>query len=185
MSLYFTSDWHFGHDKEFIWGPRGYKSVEEMNETQVEKHNSIITDEDDVYVQGDLMLGNAEIGMKYLRQLKGKIHIVLGNHDTNSRIELYKSLPQVVEVTYATVVKFGKYKFYLSHYPTVTTNMGEESLSHAMINLFGHTHQTDNFYRDIPLMYHIGVDSHNGYPVSAQQIIDNIKEKIEECKNLL
>ena len=26
---YFTSDLHIGHDKEFIWGSRGFSSLEE------------------------------------------------------------------------------------------------------------------------------------------------------------
>ena len=35
MAIYLTSDWHFGHDREFIWKARGYSSVEEMNEDQI------------------------------------------------------------------------------------------------------------------------------------------------------
>ena len=42
MAIYLTSDWHFGHDREFIWKARDYSSVEEMNEDQIDKINSLI-----------------------------------------------------------------------------------------------------------------------------------------------
>ena len=29
--VWLTSDLHLCHDKEFIWGPRGFKNVDEMN----------------------------------------------------------------------------------------------------------------------------------------------------------
>ena len=38
--IYVTSDLHFGYDREFIWGARGYKDVAEMNKVQLEKYNS-------------------------------------------------------------------------------------------------------------------------------------------------
>ena len=32
MAIFVTSDLHFNHDKEFLYGPRNCLSVEEMNE---------------------------------------------------------------------------------------------------------------------------------------------------------
>ena len=46
-----------------------------------------------------------------------------------------------------------------------------------VINLFGHTHQTTNFYNDNPYMYHVGVDSHDCYPVLLEDILESIKIK--------
>ena len=34
--IYFTSDWHFCHNKPFIYESRGFKSIEEMNEIIIE-----------------------------------------------------------------------------------------------------------------------------------------------------
>ena len=48
-----------------------------------------------------------------------------------------------------------------------------------IINLYGHTHQQTNFFNDNPFMYHVGVDSHDCYPVSIDEIIYDIKEKKE------
>jgi calcineurin-like phosphoesterase family protein len=113
--IYLSSDLHFEHDREFIWGARGYSSVDEMNKEQLRKYNEIITDEDDVYLLGDLMLGDVEVGKEFLSQLKGKIHVIIGNHDTSARIKIYESFGW--DVQYATVIKYKKHQFYLSHYP--------------------------------------------------------------------
>ena len=38
---WFTSDWHFCHDRAFIYEPRGFKNVYEMNETIIKNHNNV------------------------------------------------------------------------------------------------------------------------------------------------
>lgn len=53
------------------------------------------------------------------------------------------------------------------------------------LNLFDHTHQKDNFYEDNFFMYHVGIDSHNCYPVSLDTVIEDIKNKYEEYKDML
>ena len=38
--IYFTSDLHFNHNKDFIYQARGFENIEEHNKTIVEKHLS-------------------------------------------------------------------------------------------------------------------------------------------------
>lgn len=181
--IYLTSDWHFGHSKEFLFRPRGFNNIEEHNQAIIKNHNSIITDEDDVYVLGDLMLSDPEEGIRCIKQLKGKLHIIRGNHDTDRKWEMYKELDNVVELCgWATVIKYKKYNFYLSHFPTMTPNIDKESLRQTLINLYGHTHQQTNFYNNIPQVYHVGMDSHNCYPVLLDDIIEEIKENFNGDK---
>ena len=187
MAIYLTSDWHFGHDREFIWKARGYSSVEEMNEIQIEKFNSLVQPDDTVYILGDLMLGNNDEGIKCLKQLNGNKYFVRGNHDTDVRVNLYMD-EQNANIGFlgdATTLKYKKYHFYMSHFPTLTDNLEKESFHQMTLNLYGHTHQTTNFYEDRPYMYHVGVDSHNGYPVLLDDIIEQMKIKVEECKAFL
>ena len=84
--IWFTSDTHFGHKKEFLFGPRGFTSSEEHDAAIIEKWNSMIDPCDEVYHLGDIMLGDNEYGIKCLEQLNGRIHIIIGNHDTDTRI---------------------------------------------------------------------------------------------------
>ena len=79
--IYLTSDLHLGHDREFIWKARGFNSIQQMNETIVETWNRTVDDDDDIYILGDVMLGSPD-NIHYVERLRGRIHIVLGNHDT-------------------------------------------------------------------------------------------------------
>jgi calcineurin-like phosphoesterase family protein len=178
---------YFCHDREFIWGPRRFNSVEEMNETIVDRHNSLVLPEDDVYVLGDLMLGDNEKGIELIKQMNGKLHIAIGNHDTAPRIELYKTLPNLVDINYVHTFKYRKYNFYCSHYPTLTGNLEAESLKQVAINLYGHTHQKDIFYEDRPYMFHCGMDSNACacYPINIDYIIDKCNDKVTECIEML
>lgn len=139
--IFVTSDWHFSHDREFVYKPRGFNSVEEMNIALVERHNSIVTPEDDVYVLGDLCLGGAdslERNKEFISSMNGKLHIAFGNHCTDSRKKMYAELPNVVETAWAIALKYRKYHFYMSHFPTLTGNLEKESLKQMIINLYGH-----------------------------------------------
>ena len=182
--IYFTSDTHFCHNKDFCYEPRGFKTIEEMNEKIFNNWNSIVTDEDDVYHLGDVMLNDDIQGMMYLKNLKGKIHIIRGNHDTDTRVEKYKQLDNVVEITYATIIKYEKVHLYLCHYPTLTANYDDDKPWHKnLVNLFGHTHQQENFYNNNPYMYHVGVDSHNCKPIEIEEILEEIRQKKIELNN--
>ena len=185
MAIWLTSDWHFNHDREFIWEARGFDSVEQMNEWIVFHHNKLVQPDDHVYVLGDLMLGDSVAGINYIKRMNGQLHIVRGNHDTDRRWELYKELPNVVEMQNAMYLKYRKHHFYLSHYPTLTGNLEKESLTQMTLNLYGHTHQVSNFYMDMPYMYHVGVDSHDCKPVLLDDIIEEMRAKVEECKQFL
>jgi hypothetical protein len=52
-------------------------------------------------------------------------------------------------------------------------------------NFYGHTHQIKNFYEDRPYMYHVGVDSHDGYPVDIDVAIEEMYAEVKECVEFL
>ena len=182
--IYFTSDWHFFHNKSFIYEPRGFSSVEEMNEAIIQNHNKVVKENDIVYCLGDCMLNDNQKGMECINRLNGHKRIILGNHCTSARIELYKTLSNTEVLGYADIIKYNGYHFYLSHYPTITSNHDEDRpLKQTILNLHGHTHDRRKFYQDNPTMYNVALDAHNNTPVSIDQIIEDIKAKREEYKN--
>ena len=171
--IWFTSDTHFCHDKEFVWKARGYESVEKMNLDIMDRWNTTVNNHDDIYHLGDVMLKDNEKGMEILSQLKGHIHIILGNHDSDRRIALYMSLPNVVEVVFATRMKINKHRtFFLSHYPSLVANLDDNK---SVWNLSGHTHTTDKFALKQNQIYNVGVDAHNCRPVHIDQILEDIR----------
>lgn len=178
--IYFTSDWHFCHDKSFLWEPRGFKNQWEMNKAIITRHNNIVTNDDDVYCLGDCILTDNKEGLKCIKQLNGKIHIIRGNHCTDTRLQLYATCHNVVEICDAKYLKVGEQNFFLSHYPCLCGNWDtDKPLKVKTISVCGHTHTKDPFADwDKGLIYHVECDSHNCSPVSIDKIISDIKKRM-------
>ena len=182
--IWFTSDMHLGHDKDFVTKARGFETVEEMNAEIIRRWNECVYPDDDVYVLGDLTLGDVEEGIRLIAKLNGYLHIMRGNHDTDKKVERYLELPNVVSVQYADVLKYGKAVFWMGHYPTITANYDDDKpWAKHVVCLFGHTHQEQPFYNDNPYMYNVGMDAHNCTPITIDEIIADIRKKKEELNN--
>lgn len=173
MNIWFTSDWHFCHDKEFVWKARGFSSIDEMDEVIVQKHNSLVKPGDTVYCLGDCALNDVTKASEYMSRLNGNIIILIGNHDTANKQKLYNQLPNCTCQDYVTMLKFGKRTFYLSHYPTLTGNVGETCKPWC---LHGHTHGRNAFELIEHRCYNVGMDAHDCNPVSLEEITTDIRE---------
>ncbi len=174
-NIWLTSDTHFCHDRDFVWDARGFKNVHEMNEAIIERWNKVVGKDDIVYHLGDVMLMDNIEGLKLLKSLKGKIYIAYGNHDTEARVRLYDNCYNVANVSMGYRLSEGKKTLVLTHYPTITAN-GEDTRT---LNLFGHTHQKTNFFKnedgtERKYMYHVGMDSHDCTPVNLEDILAEI-----------
>lgn len=183
--IFFTSDLHFGHDKEFIWEARGFSSLQEMEDKIISNWNSVVDSDDDVYILGDILMGTNDPlkkarGINLLNSLNGNKYIIMGNHDTDEKCALYRICNHVVEVVLAKRIKLGGYKLFLSHFPAFTENYDDKGLKQCWIGLHGHTHFEEKFFEGRPLMYHVGLDAHGCFPVSFDEIIRDIKEKVGE-----
>lgn len=178
--VFITSDWHFMHNRDFIYGPRGFSSTQEMTTAIIERHNEIVRPQDHVYVLGDLMLNDNAAGLAAIKQLKGQIHVIRGNHDTDGRMDLYSNCYNVVEVVEGKYLVYKGYHFYLSHFPCLCGNFDESKpLKNRIVSLCGHTHTQDPFLDwDKGLIFHCEVDSNNCYPWNLDDIIAKIKEKV-------
>lgn len=177
--IFITSDLHFGHNKSFLYEPRGFSTIEEHDQEIIKRWNSVIELEDEVYILGDLMLNDNDYGMECLQQLRGKLHIVVGNHDTARRVELYASIPAVQEVKDIIHLKYRGYLFYCSHYPTITSNNDiDKPLKARVLNLCGHSHTQERWSdADKGYIYHVELDAHNCYPIALDDIIAEFREQ--------
>lgn len=162
----------------------------EMTGAIIRNYLDTITPEDDVYILGDILMGGNdyfEIGLKMLNSLPGHIHLVRGNHDTNKRWSAYQEQCtwDLVEASNAIYLDYKHYHFYLSHYPTITSNNDyDKPLKARLLNLCGHTHTTDKWAdADKGYIYHCEADAHNCKPVSLDEIIEDFKDMYEKGKN--
>ena len=190
--IYLTSDTHFSHKPEFLWGPRGFSSAKEMNEIIVEKWNSIVKSDDIIYHLGDMALTDTVDAITYIKKLNGFIWWIRGNHDSRSKVEEITkeckniSLISNPEASWATMFKYNnKITCYLSHYPTLTANYDEKHFNQHVIALHGHTHQQANFlYPNNPFCYHVGMDSHDCKPVNIEEIIGEVRQRWFDLQSL-
>ena len=185
MNIFFTSDLHFGHDRKFLFKPRGFSSIEEHDETIIKNWNNVVTDDDVVYIIGDVIMGDQDAGIEKLKRLNGEKVIIRGNHDTDCKVMKYTDVVERKPL-WADIIRYYKYRFYLSHHPTITSNMEKgEPITRHLINLFGHTHSKDKFYMDMPFMYNVALDAHDCTPVCVEDVIKDITDKVSECKKYL
>ena len=181
--IYLTSDLHLFH-KSFIYEPRGFHSVEEMNSAIEKNWNELMSDDDDVYILGDLIFkgesNSLDDAMTIVRRLKGKKHLILGNHDGSMKIELYRKESSIVEIVNAKYLWYKSHQYYLSHFPSITVDMEVEKPNDWIVNFFGHTHKKEKFYNGLPFMYNVSLDAHDNRPVSIDEAIADIKIEIEK-----
>ena len=176
--IWLTSDTHFSHNQPFIYEPRGFSSIEEMNEKIIENWNNVVQHDDIVYHLGDVWLNDDKIGQQCLRRLNGRIYILAGNHDNTNRWQLFANTRyDITPIGLAYLLKYQGYHFYLSHYPCLCSNYDEDKpLKRQVISICGHSHTTDKF-KDMNkgLIFHCEMDTNNCYPWLLDDIIEDIK----------
>ena len=185
QELFFTSDTHFNHDREFIFRPRGFETIQEHDEAIITNWNHIVGPHDIVYHLGDFMMGqDIDYGIECMRRLNGEIYFIIGNHDTTHRLEALAELPNVTIEGHAVVIGAGGYRFFACHYPVISTPLGEGSnLKHTLLNCHGHTHNKSQFYNENPTMINVGLDAWRNYPVHWETMIAEANKQLEECYN--
>ena len=160
---WFTSDLHLGHRNVIDHCSRPFADVREMDEALLDGWNSRVQPGDDVWVVGDFALGSAETVAHYLRRLRGRKHLVHGNHDRGAArtIKCWASSQPL-----ADIVVEGR-RIILLHY---ALRVWPAHL-HGSLHLYGHSHghlQGDRQSLDV------GVDCWDFRPAS----LDEIRERM-------
>ena len=157
-----------------------------MNEDLINKWNEKINKNDIVYYLGDFcFINKLDLWIKLFNQLKGKIHLIRGNHDKeNFTNKLEKTIPKDkliwVKDYHRQVFKEchnnKDVEITMMHYAMRTWNRSH----YGSIQCYGHSH--GNLKEDInSLSMDIGVDTNNFYPYSLNEII----EKMNNKKNII
>ena len=81
--IYYTADLHIGHTNVLRHCDRPFINVEDMNEALIRNWNARINRLDTVYIIGDLFFRNKVPAETYLSVMKGRKHLITGNHDSS------------------------------------------------------------------------------------------------------
>ena len=132
MADYFTADTHLGHAKIIVLAKRPFADVTEMDERIISNWNRLVTDADDVWHLGDVSMRNPA---RFLAKLKGRIHLIKGNHDKFTDAKARQMFHSVHDVKMVTI---GKQQIWLSHYAHRVSPKAHYGVWH----LYGHSHGT-------------------------------------------
>lgn len=80
-SVFLTSDHHFGHKQIIEYESRPFADAEEMNETMIERWNTAVKPDDQVFHLGDFSFLNLERTSAIVARLNGYKTLIMGNHD--------------------------------------------------------------------------------------------------------
>ena len=169
--IFFTADTHFGHANVIRMCERPYQDIEEMNRDFIARWNAKVSGTDSVYIIGDMFF-RCDDPEAILRQLRGKKHLLLGNHDSSwiGLVDLNKYFVSVDTLIEAGIDQTG---LTLCHYPLLTWKHQKRSYM-----IHGHIHRkTDSDFwpllcvRDRVL--NAGVDINHYEPVTLEELIHN------------
>lgn len=140
---FYTADLHFGQESLLAtgkWKERPFSTLEEMHKDQIKKWNKKVTNGDEVYVLGDVgSRGYHHMHQELLAQLKGRKHLVLGNHDDVSDLRVRQQFVEIVQTKKLIDPCHGRnQKLLLTHCPY----MMWEGQHKGTIMLYGHLHNT-------------------------------------------
>ena len=163
MTIYFTSDQHFGDSAARSFYRRPFASVAEMDQQMIDRWNSVVSpgDGDEVWHLGDFAVRQSAQRVAHLLQtLHGRKHLIVGNNDGPAVTDCsgWQSVRRYEELTID-----GK-KLVLCHYPFRTWR----DVGRGSINLHGHSHGR---LKPLPHQYDVGVDVWDFRPVRLADII--------------
>lgn len=183
--VWFTSDLHFWHKNICKYCDRPYESLEEMHEAIINNWNSVIKDDDDVFLLGDMGFCGYNKLQPLIGQLKGKIHLVQGNHDEDKvvyKLYDYDNIYSVCDVIQVTIVgdeECPNQELTLCHYPW--TDWPNKERGAWMVH--GHQHQLPHTKSCSIVHWDVGLDKNGMFPINFEQLKINITKQFVNDEN--
>jgi len=184
MSIFVTSDHHFGHENIIRFCNRPFADAQEMDQAMISKWNAIVGPGDIVYHLGDFTLTD-NLSPWVSALTFGGLKIVPGGHDYRwlkrfdserfgKKVEL---LPPLVTLEFPSGKKWP-HVVVLCHYPMLSWDRSH----YGSLHLHGHSHGTildsQSGDRQLPpgqkqgRRIDIGVDSWEFQPVPLEELLE-------------
>lgn len=170
-NIWVISDTHFNHANILTFkGTDGklirpdFDSVEDMNETMIDRWNSVVKEGDKVYHLGDVYMGSQNDAETVLSRLNGTKRLIVGNHDViygkgNPLQKFFKKI-----YLWRSFKELG---LLLTHVPVHPDHIGSDR-----VNVHGHIHEkTVTLGDSIDQRYHCVCVEHTNYtPVNIDEL---------------
>lgn len=199
MSVFLTSDWHFGHAAmpKTGRGWRPFETMQDHDETLIANHNYLVGPDDVVWVLGDVAMGKIADSLANCARMNGVKNLICGNHDrpamTGDPVKRGMwSRRYMDEGGFAAVLLFGADQPAMTlssvdpsrhllacHYPYEGDHTSDERYADLRPQdtgewlLHGHVHDA---WKVRGRQINVGVDVWDFAPVAASRIIELIAE---------
>ena len=180
--VWFTSDLHFWHKNICKYCDRPYESLEEMHEAIIANWNSVVQDDDDVFLLGDMGFCSYAKLKALITRLKGRIHLIQGNHDEDKVVyKLYDndniySVNKLLQVTVEGDEECPNQELTLCHFPMIDWYNKEK----GSWMVHGHQHQLPETPSCSEKHWDVGLDKNYGKPITFEQLKINITKQYVE-----
>lgn len=137
-NTFFISDLHISHKNVLEYDQRPFRTIEENDAEIMRRWNEKVDDDDDVYILGDISWRKNEDTVAYYKQLRGKKHLIVGNHD--------KKMIKDANVArlFVEILDYKEFHFdygidiVLCHYPIPCF----KNHFHGWLHFYGHVHNS-------------------------------------------
>lgn len=160
---FYTADLHLGHAAILKHCSRPFPSVDAMDAHILKTLQAMVGPKDNLWIVGDFAYRTKTDVQTYFEKIPGQKHLVTGNHDDKKIQRLgWASIRDM------GLVKDGKDRFYLCHYPMMTW----PGSRYGTLHLFGHVH---NHFAGTDRSMNVGVDHWDFAPADKDSIAARVK----------
>ena len=131
---FYIADTHFYDRKCLTYDNRPFLGVSDMNDTIIRNWNSVVSDNDTVYVIGDFSYGMGADMISVAQRLRGHKILVRGNHDND--VNLKYAFEKIVD--YHEEINSDGH-IVLCHYPILSFKNMQKG---GTVHIYGHVHNT-------------------------------------------
>ena len=101
QKVWWVSDTHFRHDREFILSKRGFDTITDHDEYLIEDWNEKASTNDTIIHVGDFLLGagqkSREVAESIIDRLNGNVVFLWGNHNAGVKSIYQDMIPNVIQ----------------------------------------------------------------------------------------
>lgn len=177
--IWFISDLHMNNTNVINYENRPFADPEEMNEALIANWNDVVAPEDDVFVLGDFIMGQADTIHTLLPRFNGKIHLIIGNHDTPAKQAIYSEYPdKIVEMKEVAYIRYKGLFFVLCHFPLTNEaflKMVQQDNSEVVV-VHGHVHSKAPFFNVEQHTFNVSCEATEYVPVSIQRLFEIVRD---------
>lgn len=170
MKIFIAADYHFGHSNIIKYCNRPYKDTDEMDEALIDNHNSVVSNNDKIFILGDFAFKNKCLTEQIAPRLNGYKVLLLGNHDNHS-VKYY--LESGFDEVYKYPFIYSEF-YVMSHKPIFMND------NVPFTNIYGHVHDNTEFKDYTAQSFCVSMERINYTPIEFDKIVSKMKSCTKE-----